>query len=384
MIDFSSTTFCCVLLGLGLAFLVPGGPSDHHAGHHTAAQPDAAENAPAKLTVGVVYVGDKDDFGYNQAHADAADAIKRLPGVSVVEAERVPETKDFQQTVETMIDQNGATLIFGTSYGYFNPHLKELARKYPRVTFLHAGAMLHEDDAPNLGTWFAYIDEAEYLCGMAAGSVTKTGKLGYIAAKPITPVLRDINAFTLGARSVNPQCTVTVIFTGDWYLPAAEMDAANTLADQRIDVVACHVDSPKAIIQTAEKRGIFSCGYHHDASKLAPRGYLTGAEWNWPLLYEKFVNDYRAGRPVPRNFMGGLHNKSVQLSPFGPAVSAEARQKIESVKALMVDGKFRMYKGPIKDNAGHVVVREDEEIDDQDPNLWGMHYMVEGVIGNVR
>src|SRR5258708_2925509 len=156
------------------------------------------------LTVGFLYVGTKDDYGYNQAHAQGAAAVTTMPGVKVLEAEKIAETKDSQQTMATMIEQSDATLVFATSFGYFNPHVKEIAPKYPKITFLHAGGILKDGDPPNIGTFFAYIDELEYLCGMAAGSVTKTGKLGYVAAKPITPVLRDINAFELGAKALNP------------------------------------------------------------------------------------------------------------------------------------------------------------------------------------
>ena len=165
----------------------------------------ASVGADKPVTVGFIYVGTKDDFGYNQAHADGAAATATLPGVKMMEAEKVAETKDCQQAMETMINQGDATLVFATSFGYFNPHVKEIAAKYPKITFLHAGGILKDGDPSNIGTYFAYIDELEYLCGMAAGAATKSNKLGYVAAKPITPVLRDINAFELGAKSVNPK-----------------------------------------------------------------------------------------------------------------------------------------------------------------------------------
>jgi simple sugar transport system substrate-binding protein len=233
-----------------------------------------------------------------------------------------------------------------------------------------------------VGAYFAYIDELEYLCGMAAGSVTKTGKLGYVAAKPITPVLRDINAFELGAKSINPRCTLTVVFTGDWFLPNEEANAVTNLADQGVDVVTGHIDSPKVMIQTAEKRGIYCCGYHYNGSALAPKGYLTGAEWNWGPMYQKFVKDYQAGKTMPHNYMGSLKDGSVQLSPFSKVVPPDAQAKIEGVKTQMIAGTFQMFKGSLKDNKGNEVIPVGKSFDDQDPALWGMNYLVEGVIGS--
>jgi basic membrane protein A len=336
------------------------------------------------LTVGFVYVGTKDDFGYNQANAEGAAQVAKMPGVTVVEAESVAENKDCETAMESMINQQGAKIIFATSFGYFNPHMKALAKKYPNVTFLHPGGYVAVDDPPNLGSYFAYIDEAEFLCGIVSGLTTKSNKLGYIAAKPISPVLRDINAFELGARSVNPKATLTLIFTGDWFDPIREADAVNNLADQGIDVVTGHVDSLKALIMTAEKRGIYSCGYHADQTPLAPKGYLTGARWNWGDLYVSFVEDVRAGKPVPRNLMGSLRDGTVKLSPYGPAVTADAKKAVAAALDLMKQGKFQMFKGPLRDNKGKEVIPDGKAFDDEDAELWRMDYLVEGVIGNTR
>ena len=219
---------------------------------------------------------------------------------------------------------------------------------------------------------------------MAAGSATKSNKLGYVAAKPIPPVLRDINAFELGAKSVNPNCTLTVIFTGDWFLPDKEESAVKSLADQGIDVISGHVDSPKVMIQTAEKRGIMSCGYHYNCTALAPKGYLTGAEWNWGPIMKQFVTEYKASGKLPNNVMGSVQDDSVKMSPYGPLVTKDAQDKIEAVKALMKAGKFNMFKGPLKDNTGMIVIPDGKVIGDQAGELWGMNYLVEGVIGSLK
>ena len=336
------------------------------------------------LTVGFLYVGTKDDYGYNQAHAEGAAAVKGIPGVKVLEVEKVAETKDCQQAMESMINLSDATLIFPTSFGYFNPHTLEIGKKYPKATFLHAGGLYKDGMPTNVGSYFAYIDEGEYLCGMVAGMTTKSNKLGYVAAKPITPVLRDINAFELGAKSVNPNATTTVIFTGDWFEPLKEADSVNKLVDQGIDVITGHVDSPKVLIQTADKRGIFSCGYHFNGSKLSPAKYLTGAEWNWGPMYVKFVTDFKAGTlKMPHSDMGSLKTGAVIMSPYGPAVSDACKKATDEVKAKMMDGKFKIYKGPLKDNTGKEVIAAGKEYEDEDGALWGVvNFFVEGVVGS--
>ncbi|MBS0346088.1 MAG: BMP family ABC transporter substrate-binding protein [Proteobacteria bacterium] len=340
--------------------------------------------AADKLVVGVIYVGPRDDFGYNQAQAQAVAALKKMPGVKVVEEEKVPETVAVQKTMEAMINQDKASLIFATSFGYFDPHVLKMAEKYPNVRFAHCGGLWTAGKHPkNVGSFFGYIDECQYLDGIAAASVSKSKKLGFIAAKPIPQVLRNINAFLLGARSVDPKATVKVIFTGDWSLPVKEAEAANSLIDQGVDVLTCHVDSPKVIVETAERRGVYSCGYHASQAKLAPKGYLTGAEWDWQTPYTQIVKATLDGKPMVNFLRGGLKDGFVKPSPFGPAVSAEAKKKSEAVKAAMLKGDFPIFKGPLLDNTGKTVVAAGKVLGQQDPLLESMNYLVDGVIGQV-
>jgi simple sugar transport system substrate-binding protein len=182
----------------------------------------------------------------------------------------------------------------------------------------------------NVGSFFGYIEECEYL-GVVAGHMSKSKKLGFIAAKPIPQVLRNINAFTLGAQSVDPSITCHVIFTGDWSLPVKEAEAANSLIDQGCDVITCHVDGPKVIVETAEKRGIMTTGYHASQASLAPKGYLTGAEWNWATPYTEIVKA-AGGKPMINFLRGGLKDDFVKMSPYGAAVSAPAKKKADEIK----------------------------------------------------
>lgn len=344
-----------------------------------------ARRAFAKdLVVGFIYVGSKDDYGYNQAHAEAAAEIKKMAGVKVIEEENVPETIAVQKSMESMIELDGATLMFPTSFGYFDPHMLKMCEKYKNVQFRHCGGLWDKAKHPaNAGSYFGYIGVAQYLNGIVAGHTSKTKKLGFIAAKPIPQVLLNINSFTLGARSVDPNITVQAIFTGDWALPVKEAEATNSMADKGIDVVTCHVDGPKVTIETAERRGIYSCGYHANQSKLAPKGYLTGAEWNWSTVYKGFVAAAMAGKPLDNFVRGGLVEGFVKTSAYGPAVGEAARKNADAVKAEIMKGKYAVIKGPLKDNKGKVVVPAGSAFPETAIELEAMDYLVEGVIGSL-
>lgn len=336
------------------------------------------------LTIGFIYVGPKDDYGYNQAHAEGAAAIKSLPGITVVEEEKVPETLDVEKTMQSMIELDGASLLFPTSFGYYDPHILRMAKKYSDVQFRHCGAMWTKGKDPeNAGSYFGYIGMGQYLNGVVAGHMSKTKKLGFIAAKPIPQVLLNINSFTMGARSVDPSITTQVIFTGDWSIPVKEAEATNSLVDQGIDVVTCHVDSPKVVVETAERRGIYTCGYHANQAALAPKGYLTGAEWNWATVYKMFAEKALAGEPLPNFVRGGLAEGFVKMSPYGPAVSDAAKANADAVKADMMKGGYAIMKGPLKDNTGKEVIAAGKAYPETAIELESTNYLIEGVVGSI-
>jgi basic membrane protein A and related proteins len=335
----------------------------------------------AETTIGFIYVGSRDDYGYNQAHAQGAAALKNLPGLKVVEEEKVPETDAVEKTMESMINLDGAKLLFPTSFGYYNPHMIKMANKYPKLRFEHCGGLWTEKDPKNAGSYFGYIDEAQHVAGIVAGYSTKSGKLGFVAAKPIPQVLRNINAFTLGAKLANPKVTTQVIFTGDWSMPVKEAEATNSLIDQGIDVLTCHVDGPKTVMENAARRGAMVCGYHVNQSPLAPKAYLTGAEWNWEALYPKFVKMMIAGETIPNFYRGGLKEAIVKVSPYGEMVSAEARKHAEDIKARLTASDYVIFKGPVSDNRGKIVIAAGTDRGQKDPELEKMDYLVDGVIG---
>jgi len=332
-------------------------------------------------TVGFIYVGSRDDYGYNQAHAQGAAALKKMAGVKIVEEEKVPETDAVEKTMESMINLDGATLLFPTSFGYYSPHMLKIASKYPKLRFEHCGGLWTEKDPKNAGSYFGYIDEAQHVSGIVAGHSTKSGKLGFVAAKPIPQVLRNINAFTLGAKLANPKATLQVIFTGDWSMPVKEAEATNSLIDQGIDVITCHVDGPKTVVENAARRGAMVCGYHVNQATLAPKAYLTGAEWNWEALYPRFVKMFIAGETIPNFYRGGLKEGLVKVSPYGDMVAQAARKHADDVKAKLTAGGYVIFKGPISDNKGKTVIGAGVERGQTDAELEKMDYLVEGVIG---
>jgi simple sugar transport system substrate-binding protein len=345
--------------------------------------PALPARAAGEVTVGFIYVGPRDDYGYNQAHAEGAAAVKAMAGVTVIEEENVAETQDVQQTMESMINFDGASLIFPTTFGYFDPHILTVAPKYPDVRFQHAGGLWDPAKHPaNVGSYFGYIGMGQYLNGIAAGHATKTKKIGFVAAKPIPQVLLNINSFLLGARAVDPSITCQVIFTGEWSMAVKEAEATNALADAGADVITAHVDGPKVVIETAASRGCYICGYHADQSVLAPELYLTGAEWNWAKVYTEMVQTTLDGGTIPNFVRGGLAEGFIKMSPLGPANSDAARAQFETTQAEILKGGFAVIKGPMTDNSGNVIATGGQSFEETDFALESMNYLVDGVLGS--
>ncbi len=336
----------------------------------------AAQAAP--LTIGYIYVGPEKDYGYNTSMDRGRLFVeKNIKGVKTLHVENIPETAEVEKVMERMI-RSGATIIFATSYGYLD-YAISLGKKYPKVTFLHAGGLKLGD---NVGTYWANSDDAMYLAGMAAGAVSKSGKLGFIGAFPIPQVVRSINAFTLGAQSVNPAVTTTVVWTGGWLLPPKEAEAANSLIDAGIDVIGGQVDSPITYAQTAEKRGIHAVGKDVDVSSFAPKAVLTGASWNWGPTMLKLVNETQAGKWKASHVRGDMKDGTVVLDKFGPAVPESMRQTILAKKAEILADKLKVWSGPITSQDGKPMLAAGVPMPME--QLESMQVFVKGVIGTVK
>lgn len=361
------------LLGLAIALIM---------GCQSAPAPAAGEAAAAEeepFVVGALHVGAITDAGYNQAHHDGlVKMTENLPNVKLIEAENVPESADAERVMENMIQQ-GAKLIFPQSFGYLDPALA-VAEKHPDVIFMHpAGFKL----AKNLGTYWGNNFEAMYLAGIAAGSATKSSKLGFITAFPIPNILASVNAFQLGAKSVKPEVTTTLVFNGAWVDPAKEAAATNALADAGVDVVTMLVDSPITIVKTAEERGIYSIGFHSSALKqFAPKGWLTGVAYTWGDLYTKLTKEVMDGTWKSEHIRGGMESGFLTLAEYGPAVTSEVQTLIGEKEEAIIKGELKIFEGPIMDNKGAVRIPEGEAggIELLDSTDW----LVEGVIGQTE
>jgi simple sugar transport system substrate-binding protein len=257
----------------------------------------------------------------------------------------------------------------------------DMAKKYPKVQFRHPTSLWNKDKHPtNLGGYFCYIEQAHYINGIAAGLSTRSNKIGYVAAKPIALVLRTINAFAMGVKKVNPKAEVRLIFTGEWSLPVREAEATNSLIDAGCDVIACHVDSPKVVIETTEKRGAKSCGHNADQASLAPKGFITGAELKYVTIYKSYTDMIVKGQKLPNLTEGGFDRDMVHNTGFG-AGAAQAARKAAAEATIALKAGAPIFVGPIKDNVGKVV--SERTLGLYDPSLWGTNYLVDGIVGSV-
>lgn len=360
------------ILFLGLFATACGGDDDDAPATTTTGGGDATK----AVTIGFLYVGSVDDGGYNQAAYQGQLAVEKLPNVKVVKAENVPESAEAERVMEQMIQQ-GATILFPTSFGHLDPALK-VGAKYPNVTFLHQGGL---KTGANVGTYFGTSWEANYLAGIAAGRMSKTGKMGYVVAFPISQTLLNVNAFQLGAKSVNPSAVTTVVFTASWCDPAKISEAVKNLKDQGVDVLNQHQDCPVAGIQAAEKEGMLSVGYHVDDSKFAPNGWITAAEWDWTKLFVQLVNEVRGGTYKVGQVRQSMKDGVVKLAPFGKNVPAAVQTEVKAAQAKVLSGEINIFAGPIKDQAGVEKIKAGEK---PDPiSLESTNWLVEGVTGKI-
>ena len=337
------------------------------------------------LTIGFLFVGPKDDFGYNQAAYEGSLAVEEaFPDATILRAENVPETDEAEAVMEDMVSQ-GADIIFPTSYGHLE-FAYDVAERHPDVVFVHQGGLEPEPPLDNLGTYFGTVYEPVYTAGVAAGSATESNTLGYVYAFPIPQTLANINAFTLGAQSVNPDVEVIAVSTGSWCDPGLQAQAATSLIDQGADVLTQHQDCTKTIIETAEAAGAMSVGYHYGAADLAPEGWITGSEWDWDAMYVAIVEAVVSGDFASSDFNGdyrvGLQtgdNPFVQ-SEFGPMVSEETIASIEEIRQSFIDGGSP-FAGPVVDQDGNEVWADGEQPTYDEVEQ--MDFFVLGVTGKI-
>ena len=340
-----------------------------------AAKPLAAGE---KLKVGFIFVGSQKDLGYNQAAAEGSQYLeKAFDDIEVLRSENIPETADVQAVEEQMI-RDGAKIIFATSYGYSGP-TKEIIEKHPDVMFLHMGDV---EAFENYASFFGNIWQLEYAAGQVAGATSETGKLGFIAAFPIPQTLLNVNAFHLGAQSVNPDVETTFVLTSSWCDPAKQATAVQAMVDAGVDVLTQHQDCTKTIVEAAERAGIFVSGYHQDASSAAPNAWLTGAAWNWGPVYSEIVAEIRKGTYKSSVMFQGLDAGWVQLSPFGDFLPDDVKQRALDTVEKLRTGSFQPFTGPITDQDG--VVQIADGVVPTDADLQSTGYLLQGITGRTN
>ena len=331
--------------------------------------------ATAETKVGFVYVGPIGDHGWSYQHDQSRLAVEKELGVKTTFVESVPEGADAERVIRQLAVA-GNNVIFTTSFGYMNPTLK-VAKKFPNVKFEHATGYKR---SKNVSTYSARFYEGRAVLGTIAGKMTKSNIIGYIGSFPIPEVIRGINAMTLAARKVNPDVTVKVVWVNSWFDPGKEGDAAKALIDQGADIITQHTDSP-APLQVAEKRGVYAFGQASDMKAFAPTKQLTSIIDNWDAYYIARTKAAMDGSWKSGDTWGGIKSGMVEMAPYGDAVPEDVRKLADSVKDSIVDGSFKPFQGPIKNQKGEIVVKEGAELDDG--ILAKLNWYVEGVEGSI-
>jgi basic membrane protein A len=341
-----------------------------------AAVPGFALAAKEPVKVAFIYVGPVGDAGWSYAHDQGRKYLeKNLAGVKTAFVESVPEGADAERVL-TQFARDGYKVIFATSFGYMDAVIN-VSKKFPDVYFEHCSGF---KTAPNVSTYFGRIYEARYLSGIVAGKMTKSNLIGYVAAHPIPEVIRGINAFTRGVRSVNPAAKVRVVWTNTWYNPASEKEAAKALLDAGCDVIAQHQDTPGPM-QAAEERGKYGISYNSPMMQFAPRAVLTGPVWNWGPYYVKRVKAAMDGTWKSGQYWGPMADGVVDLAPFNKVVPADVVKLVAASKRDMMRGKLHPFAGPVKDNTGKIIVPAGKTLSDQE--MLRFNWFVEGVEGTL-
>jgi len=334
---------------------------------------------PPCLTIGALYGGPINDAGYNQAMHESVMAIKdNIACVEIIEAENVPEEAGATSTMENMIQQ-GAGLIFATAFNHQYPAL-DLSYKYPDVIFEHAGGW---EMGANFANFFGEPPDTWYIMGVAAGLMTETNQLGFVAAFPLGWTLTFANAFQLGATSVNPDVETTVAFSFAWGDSAKEAEATNSLINQGADVITMHVDSPTTVISTAESRGVYSIGFQSlHAQEFAPEYWISGTGYTLGGTLTWLTSTVLDGTWEPIFLRCSLFDGCMEMAPFGPLVPQEVQDEVLAVSADVEAGTIVVFTGPVVDQDGNVVVAEGEVLTAD--VMGSVDWFVDGIIGSPK
>ena len=333
-----------------------------------------AADAPVK--VAFVYIDPVGDTGWSFQHDLARKELEKAlgPKVKTTVVEKVPDTADAERVIRQLA-ASGHDLIFTTSFGYMEPTLR-VAKLFPKVKFEHATGF---KQAPNMVSYESRFYEGAYLLGVIAGRTTKSNTLGYVGSFPIPEVVRNIDAFTLGARSVNPKVKVKVIWVDTWYDPGKERQAAEALIAQGADVLCQNTDSP-AVVQVAEQRGVHAFGWDSDMVKYGPHAQLAANTQHWSDYYiqevKKVVDGSWTGN---RSTVWGLKEGMVALASLNPSIPPDVLKVLEERRLAIVAGTLHPFAGPLKDNTGTLKVPAGTTMTHE--QLMAISWYVEGIDG---
>ena len=322
-----------------------------------------------------VYIGPTSDHGWTYSHDQGRiKAEKALAGkYKTTFVENVPETADAERVMRNLAQQ-GNKVIFATSFGYMNS-IEKVAKQFPNTVFMHATGY---KQGKNLGVYDLRTYEGAYMLGVVAGHTTKTNTLGVVGSFPIPEVIRNINAYTLGAQSVNPKVKTKVVWVNSWYNPGKEREAALALISQKADVLMQNTDSP-AIVQAAQQKGVYAFGWDSDMSKFGPKSHLAASVLHWEKVYEPAMKQVANKTWKPSAIWYGTKQKAVSIEAFAPFLPAEVKKSALSVQAALQKGTLHPFTGPIQDQSGKVVWPKGSFM--TDAALSKMNYYVKGVDG---
>lgn len=331
----------------------------------------AAEGDPRPA---VILFGPSNDGGWSQAIDEARVRLEGELDLRIPQAEEIPESATAIRPAAELFIERGANIILGSAFGYSDT-FAALAAEYPEVVFLNPAGTTNGD---NLKSFYGRTYETQYLCGMIAGGISETGQLGFVAANPFGLVNWTVNAYLLGARQVNPDAELTVVFTGAWGDPVKERAAAEALIEQGIDVIGQHVDTPAVQVVAAEA-GISGTGHHRDLSEFSAATQCSSV-WTWDRFLAPEIGAIAAGdfEPAPFGAFLSIGDGAIDIACCGPAVSDELEMMVMAEREAILAGKH-VFAGPLSDRDGTVRVAEGEVLGDGD--LWGMDWFVPGVVG---
>ncbi len=328
-----------------------------------------------EIKVAFIYIGPHNDGGWSQAHDEGRIYLqKHLPYVETAYSEMVPEGAPCEKVLRDYCNK-GYKVIFGTSFGYMDS-MYSVAEDYPNVIFEHcSGYKIRK----NMGTYFGRMYQVDYLAGLIAGMMTKKNYIGFVAPHPIPEVVREIDAFTIGVREVNPKAAVHVIWTNSWFDPVKERSAAETFIANGADIIASGCDSP-ASIEAAKKAGIYAIGYDRDITKRFPKTVLACRVWHWGVFYVKVLKEVHNGTWKATRYWGGMKDGIVALV-MGKMVPPRVRKYVLKREKEIIEGKFDPFEGPIYDQHGELMVKKGKIL--PDPKKLSLQWFVKGVVGSI-